>query len=190
MQTLSKEELETEKEFFFNKIKQGCLFIHPTDTIYGIGCNAVDHDAVHKARAAKERYTSPFSVIAPSKEWIRQNCEVDEKAEKWLAKLPGPYTLILKLKNKDAVAPNVNMDRDTLGIRIPEHWFAKVVEELKIPVITTSANVTNDNFMTSEENLNPNIASKMDFIVYEGEKHGRPSKIVDLTKEEIKVKER
>ena len=190
MDILSKEEFETEISLFEDKIKEGALFIHPTDTIYGIGCNAMLHDAVYKVREAKDRHTVPFSVIAPSKEWIRENCIINAEAEKWLDKLPGPYTLIVTLKNKDAIAPNVNMDMDTLGVRIPDHWFSKVVEELRIPIITTSANVTSEDFMTSEEDLNPRVASKIEFMIYEGEKHGRPSKIIDLTSNEILVKER
>jgi len=185
MQTISKDEFKVEKEIFFNKIKQGSLFIHPTDTIYGIGCDATNHDAVYKVRETKERYINPFSVIAPSKEWVRENCEVNEQVEEWLDKLPGPYTLILKIKNKEALAPNVNMDMDTIGVRIPDHWFSEVVSELKIPIITTSANITQDDFMTSEEDLHPKVKTYMEFMVYEGEKKGRPSKIVDLTKEEM-----
>jgi len=184
MHTLSKDEFETQKEIFFTKIREGYLFIHPTDTIYGIGCDATNHDSVYKVRETKERYTAPFSVIAPSKEWIKQNCHVDKQAEKWINKLPGPYTLILKLKNKEAIAPNVNMDLDTLGVRIPDHWFSKLANEIGIPLVTTSANVTKDNFMTSEDDLDAKVASHMEFMVYEGEKKGRPSKIVDLTKDE------
>ena len=127
MDILSKEEFEVEMDIFEIKIKEGELFIHPTDTIYGIGCNAMLHDSVYKVRETKNRHTVPFSVIAPSKDWIRENCEVNKKAEGWLKKLPGPYTFILNLKNKDAIAPNVNMDMDTLGVRIPDHWFSKNV---------------------------------------------------------------
>lgn len=190
MQNISKEELNTENIIFFNKIKEGSLFIHPTDTIYGIGCDATNQKAVYKVRETKERYTTPFSVIAPSKEWIRENCEINEKGEEWLNKLPGPYTLILKLKNKGAIAPNVNVDLDTLGVRIPDHWFSEVVAKIGIPIVTTSANITKSNFMTSEEDLDPKIASKIDFMVYEGEKHGKPSKLVDLTKDDVGVIER
>jgi len=190
MQTISKEEIESEKIIFFHKIKEGALFIHPTDTIYGIGCDASNSDAVYRVREAKKRYTSPFSVIAPSISWINENCEVNKKAQEWLHKLPGPYTLILKLKNKDAIAANVNMDMETLGVRIPDHWFSKIVAELEVPIVTTSANVTQSEFMTSEENLDPKISSKIDFIIYEGEKHGKPSRLIDLTKKDIEVIER
>jgi len=57
MQNISKDELKAEKTIFYNKIKEGSLFIHPTDTIYGIGCNATNHKSVYKVREAKERYT-------------------------------------------------------------------------------------------------------------------------------------
>jgi len=190
MDILSKEEFETQIDMLGMKIKEGCLFIHPTDTIYGIGCNALLREAVYALREAKQRHSVPFSLIAPSKDWIRENCEVDEKVEQWLEKLPGPYTLILKLKNKEAIAANVNMDMGTIGVRIPDHWFSDVVKKLGFPIVTTSANLTGENFMTSVEDLDSSIKSKVEFVIYEGEKKGKPSQIVDLTKGEIDVKER
>ena len=60
--------------------------------------------------------------------------------------------LILKMKNKDALADNVAPGLDTVGIRIPDHWFSMIANILKIPLVTTSANVVGDNFMTSMEN--------------------------------------
>lgn len=180
MQTLSKEEING---VVLEAIKQGTVFIHPTDTIYGIGCNALSYDSVKKIREIKERYNRPFSVIAPSKAWIYANCEVNEEAEKWIQKLPGPYTLILKLLKKECIAENVNTDLDTVGVRIPDHWFSGVVNKLGFPVVTTSANIIHENFMTSIEDLDPKISSKVEFTIYEGEKNGKPSKLIDLTKE-------
>lgn len=188
MKILTKEEIDVNKEVILEVIKNGTVFIHPTDTIYGIGCNALDEECVDKIREIKGRPEAPFSVIVPSKDWIRKNCVVNKEAEKWLEKLPGPYTLILKAR--DNIAKNVAPGLDTLGVRIPDHWFSKIVEELNIPVVTTSANRVGEDFMTSLENIDDDIKMGVEFIVYEGEKHGRPSKIVDLTKEEIKVKER
>ncbi|MBU1704800.1 MAG: threonylcarbamoyl-AMP synthase [Nanoarchaeota archaeon] len=186
MQVLTKDEFELHKEELLMKIKEGAVFIHPTDTIYGIGCNAKSEKAVRKVRDIKERYERPFSVIAPSKDWIKKNCH---DGESWLSKLPGPYTLILKLKDKNCIVSEVNNGMDTLGVRIPDHWFTVVASEAKVPLITTSANITGNDFMTTLDNLDPKIAAKIDFIVYEGEKHGRPSKIVDLTSGE-KITER
>ncbi len=189
MRILTKEEFEQEKLVLSEAIWNGAVFIHPTDTIYGVGCNALLSKSVKKIRMAKKRYESPFSVIAPSKEWIHENCLVSEEANKWIGKLPGPYTLILELKNKDCIAPDVNNNMPTLGIRMPDHWFSGIVKELAFPIITTSANVAGGNFMRTAEDLDQKIKNKVDFIIYEGEKHGKPSKIIDLTRE-IKIIER
>jgi tRNA threonylcarbamoyl adenosine modification protein (Sua5/YciO/YrdC/YwlC family) len=94
--------------------------------------------------------------------------------------LPGPYTLILKTK-KQCVAENVAPDLDTLGIRIPDHWFSNFVNEIDIPIVTTSVNKSSEDFMTSLDDLDSEIKSRVDFIVNEGEKKGNTSKIIDLT---------
>ena len=188
MKIYNKEKFNENKEKILTKIKEGAIFIYPTDTIYGIGCDARNFEAVKRIRELKNRDEKPFSVIAPSKEWIRKNCVINENAEKWLKKLPGPYTFILNVKN--SVAKNVAPGLSTLGVRIPDHWFSELVAELGLPVVTTSANKAGGNFMTSIENLDDDIKPKVEFVIYEDEKHGSPSKIVDLTGEEIKVKER
>ena len=190
MNILTKEEFHVNFDDIKISIEEGAVFIHPTDTIYGIGCDATNRDAVKKIRDIKDRHESPFSIIAPNKEWILENCHVNEKAKEWIDKLPGAYTLILKLKNKEAIAPNVNFDMETLGVRIPEHWFGEAVSKIEKPIVTTSANKSGEDFMTSLDDLNPRIQSDIEFIIYEDEKHGRPSTIVDLTKEEPVVRRR
>ncbi len=190
MQRLNKDEFHIRKVEILLKIKEGAVFIYPTDTIYGIGANALNHDAVKKIRDAKNRYEMPFSVIAPSKDWIRENCEINKRVEEWIEKLPGPYTLILKLKNNDAIEQIVNAGMKTIGVRIPDHWITEISSELNLPIVTTSANITGSPFITSLDNLDVNIKSKVDFAINEGDLKGRPSTLVDLTKEEEEIKER
>ena len=180
--------MELRKEEILDRIKKGAIFIHPTDTVYGMSCNALNDKAVEKLRKVKEQFDRPFSVWVPSLKWIRENCLVDKKVEEWLKKLPGPYTLILKLKNKKAVSKQVVLNSENLGVRLPEHWFGKIVESLGFPIVTTSVNKAGDSFMTSLENMDENIKSKIDFLIYERKKEARPSKIIDLV--EGKVKER
>lgn len=182
MRIINKDELDLQENFILNKIASGELFLHPTDTIYGLGCNATDSEAVKSLRALKKRPDKPLSVIAPSKEWIKENCVLPEEHEKWLDKLPGPYTLLLELQNKNAVSGEVTKSLNTIGVRIPEHWISETVSKLRQPVITTSANVVGENFMTSLDNLSSEIKQGLHFVIYEGEKNGSPSKIVDLTK--------
>lgn len=181
---VTKEEFRLQKDTFCEDIEEGAVFIHPTDTIYGLGANATSQSAVKDIREIKQREKQPFSVIAPSKEWIKSNCVVNREAEKWLDKLPGPYTLILRLRNRNCVAENVAPGLNSLGVRIPNHWFSGVVRELGIPIVTTSTNVKGRSFMTSLEDLDQEIAKKVDFIIYEGEKQGKPSEIIDLTEGE------
>jgi L-threonylcarbamoyladenylate synthase len=190
MDVLSKDEFDINFDDIKMSIEEGALFIHPTDTIYGIGCDATNNRAVRKVRDIKDRNDSPFSVIAPSKEWIMRHCEVNGKCREWIDKLPGPYTLILKLKNKNNIAANVNSGLDTLGVRIPDHWIKDAVKKIGRPIITTSANKSGEDFMTSLENLNPKIEEYMDFIIYENEKHGRPSILVDLTGKKPVIRKR
>lgn len=187
MPLISKTELDQNKEVFLKEIKSGIVFVYPTDTIYGIGCDATNSLSVMKIRKIKERQDLPFSVVAPSKDWIRENCVVDDEAEEWLDKLPGPYTLILKLKNKSCVSREVNLDLDTIGVRIPDHWFTdEVISSIGKPVVTTSVNKHGEEYMVSIDNLDSSIWPE--YIFYEGKKDGSPSKIIDLTGKEPVVK--
>lgn len=188
MKIFTREDIEVNKEVIFEVIRNGAVFIHPTDTIYGIGCNAKLAHPVKKVREIKERPDAPFSVIAPGKEWIRKHCVLGKEGEEWLEKLPGPYTLVLK--HRDCIAKNVAPGLDTLGVRIPGHWFSKIVEELGFPIVTTSANKSGENFMTSIDDLDSDVAKDISFVIYEGEKHGCPSMIVDLTKGKAEIKKR
>ena len=188
MRILNFDEFEMEKAAIIDYIVQCCVFIHPTDTIYGIGCNAQNSDAVKKVRELKGRAANPFSVIAPSMDWIHENCIVTKQAEEWIKKLPGPYTLIFKLKT-NCVAKKVNSGLKTLGIRVPNHWIKDVVSEADFPIVTTSVNKSRQDYMTSLEDMDPDIKGSIDFILYEGKKEGKPSKIIDLT-EKAKIIER
>ena len=188
MRILNFDELEMERPSIIDAVARGAVFIYPTDTIYGIGCNAQLSNSVKKIRLLKSRASNPFSVIAPSIEWVYESCMVTKEGEEWLGKLPGPYTLIFKLKN-NCVAKEVNPGLKTLGIRIPNHWIRKLVAEAEMPVVTTSVNRSNEDYMTSLEDLDASIKSGVDFILYEGKKEGKPSRIVDLT-ENARVIER
>lgn len=188
MRVLSFDEFKIEKLSIIDSIIQGAVFIHPTDTIYGIGCNAQNSNSVKKIRRLKARATNPFSVIAPSFEWLKENCIVTKEAEEWLEKLPGPYTLIFKLRN-NCVAKETNFSLNTLGVRIPNHWIKDIVTEADVPVVSTSVNKSSEDYMTSLEDLDPSIKAGIDFALYEGKKEGKPSKIIDLTGK-VKVIER
>jgi len=190
MKLINKKEFYDKKDIFLEEMKKGKIFVYPTDTIYGIGCDASNNDSVKKIRKIKKRDDKPFSVIAPNKKWILENCFVSEKVEKWLDKLPGNYTLILELKNWEAVSSSVNAGLDNLGIRIPKHWFSEIVSELGVPFVTTSVNLAREKNMTSIDDIDKDVKNKVDYIIYEGLKQGKPSTIVNLINNKEDILER
>lgn len=190
MEILSKEEFLQHSEKYKKKIRSGSVFIYPTDTIYGIGCNALDDASVNRIREIKKRPTLPFSIIAPGKKWIIENCMLNKDAEKWLDKLPGPYTFVVNLKNEKAISGSVKPSLETIGVRIPDNWFSAFISETGLPVVTTSVNIHGEPYMTSLEDLDAGIKSKVDFIIYDGVKTGKPSTLVIFNKNNTEIKER
>src|SRR3989344_1548803 len=127
------ETMKMNQQELTKKILQGKIFIYPTDTIYGIGCNALNKEAVEKIREIKQRDKKPFSIIAPSFDWIKEKCIIDCELENYL---PGKYTIILKKKDKNFLL--WVSDTDSLGIRIPNHEFCDKIRQANVPFITTS----------------------------------------------------
>jgi L-threonylcarbamoyladenylate synthase len=187
MRVINKDELKLDKKLVAELKKS--VFIYPTDTIYGIGCDATDAKLVSMIRKIKQSQEQPFSIIIPNKNMVFQYCETDEKTNEWMKKLPGPYTLIFNVKKK-FIAGNVNPQGNTIGIRIPNHWFYDYIKKMKIPIVTTSANISGGDFMTSLEDLDEEIKRQVDFIVYDGPIKGRPSNIIHLEKEVVEIKDR
>lgn len=174
--------IEDHYDEMVKSIKDGLIFIYPTDTIYGIGCNAYHKESVAKIRRLKQRELKPFSIIAPHMEWIDEFCMIKAGAEIHLAKLPGPYTLIMRLRDENKIPEEVNpLGNGTIGVRMPHHWFAKLITQVGVPFITTSVNISGMPYMTSLETLDETIKNNVDFIIYEGENSGKESTKIDLT---------
>ncbi|MBU2576740.1 MAG: threonylcarbamoyl-AMP synthase [Nanoarchaeota archaeon] len=160
---------------FVEDIKNGAVFIYPTDTIYGLGCDATNEESVKMIKDLKYRDSGkPMSVIAPSVEWIKKNCEVtEEMLEKYL---PGPYTLILKKKDSKFLM-NAS-STETLGVRIPDSEFTRLVEKAGVPFITTSVNFVGEPFAVMISDIAKEILDKVDIVIGVGKLDGRPSTLI------------
>ncbi len=161
-------------------IRAGKILIYPTDTVYGIGCNAAKAASVRKLRELTGK-TQPLSVIAPGRAWILQHCNVPAG---WLDKLPGPYTLIVEKKRPllAAAAPG-----PAIGVRIPAHSFAGLVAEARVPFVTTSANKHGAAVPRKLAEMDHDLSEAVDIIVEHGTLGGTPSQVVDLTGPESRV---
>jgi len=158
------------------KILAGGIFIYPTDTLYGIGCDASNQQAVEKIREIKGRDSKPFSVIAPSFDWIEEHLIIDNDLD--LKKyLPGAYTIILK--KKDTKFLSWVSPTDSLGVRIPNNNFCFQLQKLNIPIITTSVNFSGQASSLSLEEIPKEIKDKVDFIIESKETlSGKPSSLI------------
>lgn len=184
---ITKDELHSEP-LLIERLKNS-VFIYPTDTIYGIGCDANNDYLVNRLREIKNRPEQPFSIIVPDKEAIVNNCDVKKEHVSWINKLPGPFTFVMSVK-KNFFSKNVNPSMKTVGVRMPDHWISGLAKEMNTPIVTTSVNLHGEDFMTSIDDINPEIKRKVDYIIYEGPIEGKPSTIVHLEENGVRVKER
>jgi L-threonylcarbamoyladenylate synthase len=166
------------KRGIIDAIKSGSIFIYPTDTVYGIGCNAENRKSVKKIREMK-RTDHPFSVIAPSKKWINYKLLVSHP--EYLKKLPGPYTFIFKKKRESYLSDTG--PGNSLGVRIPRHSFTEIISRSGVPFVTTSANISGQSTIRSVKDITKSMLDHIDFVIDAGTLGGRPSTIIDLTKE-------
>ncbi len=157
-------------------LKTGVI-IYPTDTVYGIGCNAENEKLIERIFAIKERdRKKPMSVIAPGKEWILKNCIVSKEIlDKYL---PGKYTLLLIKKDPEFLAA-ATAGSNTLGVRIPAHPFSRLVRKAGISFITTSANLSGQKPAKSISEIPEKVLDAVDLIIDGGRLEGIPSAIVD-----------
>lgn len=169
---------EIKNNEIIKRIKSGEILIYPTDTVYGIGCNALKAASVQEVKKIKNTENKPFSIIAPSKEWIYKNLKVSNKS--YIQKLPGPFTFILEMK-KRATARNVNPGYKTMGIRIPNHPFSNIIKSAKVPFITTSINISGEKPARTIDQIPNSIKKRVDIIIDGGYLPNYPSTIIDLT---------
>ncbi len=155
------------------------LVIYPTDTLYGLGCNALSQKAVDKIYALKKREAGkPLSIIVADFPMLLEYCTVSSAQERILhALLPGPYTFILPLRKKLPVSPSLS-----IGIRVPEHMFMRqVAKELKMPIVSTSANVSGQKGASELRELDAGVASAAGLIIDGGKcNYAQGSTIIDL----------
>lgn len=147
------------------EILAGKIFIYPTDTIYGLGCDATNKASVDKIKEIKTRdKDKPLSLIAPSLQWIKENLIIEEELKNKIKNyLPGPYTLILKKKDPNFLS--WVSSSDSLGVRIPDHEITKVIQDSGVPFITTSVNLSGEPFAKSLNEIPTTIKNQVDHII-------------------------
>ncbi|SCG86194.1 L-threonylcarbamoyladenylate synthase [Methanobacterium congolense] len=168
-------------ELALNILREGGVVVYPTDTLYGIGVNIFNEDAVERVFSIKKRSRSkPLSVCLPKVESISKVAYMDSETEKIVRKLlPGPFTLILN--KKECISSTLTAGEAKIGVRIPD---SRVSMELsrEFPVTATSANISGMKVPESSEGVYKQIGGSVDLILDAGTfKESLPSTVVDLT---------
>ena len=162
---------EEELNIAANCIKDGKLVIFPTETVYGIGANALDEDAVDSIFIAKGRANdNPLIVHISDFSMLEKLVEEPTKLEQKLmdAFMPGPFTLILK--KKDIIPDNVSANLDTVGIRMPANKIAHdLIKTTNLPIAAPSANISSRPSGTKVEDIKEEFQNKVDIIIDGGE---------------------
>ena len=161
----------------------GELVIFPTETVYGIGVNSLDKDAVDKIFIAKGRQCdNPLIVHVSNFEMLFNLVEEPNEIERKLINsfMPGPFTIILKKKN--IIPDNVTCGLDTVGIRFPENEIARsIIEYTSLPIAAPSANLSSRPSGTKIDDIKDEFNNKVNIIVDGGEtKIGLESTVVKV----------
>ena len=172
------------------EIKKGNLVAFPTETVYGLGADALNEKAVAKIFQAKERpFNDPLIAhIADIKELYRLSRQVPPVALK-LAKAfwPGPLTLVLK--KSELVSDIVTADLDTVAVRMPADNIAlNLIREAKTPIAAPSANLFGRTSPTTAQHVADDLGGKIEMII-DGDrtKVGVESTVLDVTVEPVRV---
>ena len=168
-------------------LKRGGLIIYPTETLYGIGADATNALAVKKLSQYKERpFNKPYSIAVSDRKMAEEYAKLNQTAENLYKEfLPGPLTVISKGKHK--VAPGIESEDGTLGIRIPDYKFVTdIIKSFCKPITSTSANASYKKRPYKISDIFENISAKqkalIDLVIDAGElPHNEPSTVIDTT---------
>lgn len=163
-------------------LKAGGLILYPTDTVWGIGCDATNEEAVAKIYALKRSENKHAMLVL---------CHSAEQIVRYVDRAPGiafevmelatsPLTLILP--GAVGVAPNLIPEERTLGVRVPDHEFCRLLlRRFGRPIVSTSANISGEKSPKGLADVATAIVEGVDYVVnprFQGRPTGKPSSII------------
>ncbi|OGU29045.1 MAG: threonylcarbamoyl-AMP synthase, partial [Ignavibacteria bacterium GWA2_35_9] len=171
-----------------NILRNGGVIIYPTDTVYGIGCDIFNKEALERIFAIKNDAGSKlFSFICSDLKDIAKYAKVSDYAYRMMKHLlPGPYTFILPAAKQ--VPKKLWSKRKTVGIRVPNHPISlSIVKELGHPIISTSATNRKGEVVYDPFEIKNIFNSQVDLMLASGNLMGAPSSVIDLSDDEPEV---
>lgn len=173
-------------------LKDGGVIIYPTDTIYGIGCDILNHKSVERIteimniKKDKTMFSFICSDLSHLSDYSKPLNNTIFKIMKSV--LPGPYTFILNASNK--VPKLLSSKKKTVGIRVPDNNIIReIVKELGNPILSKSIKDEDQilEYTTDPELINERYGDLVDIVIDGGFGDNEPSTIIDCTGEEIEI---
>ncbi len=166
-------------------IRGGGLVAFPTETVYGLGANALDGRAVAGIFAAKNRPAiNPVIVHVAKRDDAAKFVEVDDRARGLMqAFWPGPLTMILPKKKDGGISDLVSAGLETVAIRMPNHPVAlQLIERAGVPIAAPSANASGEPSATTPKHVQESLGDRVPFILAGGASAvGLESTVLDLS---------
>ena len=165
-------------------LKNGGVILYPTDTVWGLGCDATNEKAVAKIFEIKQRVDSKSLILlASNMDMVSRYIKVvPEIAEQLVEVTDTPLTIIYP--GAIGLAPNTIAQDKSVGIRIPSHPFCEqLLKKFHRPIVSTSANISGEPTPVTFGQINQKIIESVDFIAddsFEEGSTGKPSSIIKL----------
>ena len=163
-------------------LKEGGLILYPTDTVWGIGCDATNEEAVQRIYTLKksENKHSMLVLCHSADQLVRDVNRAPGIAFEVMEMATSPLTLILP--GATGVAKNLIPEEGTLGVRIPDHEFCRLLlRKLGRPIVSTSANISGEKTPRTLPESVPEIVAGVDYVVnprFQGRPTGKSSSII------------
>lgn len=148
-------------------LKSGGTILYPTDTIWGIGCDATNIDAINKIFEIKKREkTKSMIILVESEKRLQDLVEVPEMAWEIIDLSEKPVTIVYD--NPRGLPKEILAEDGSIGIRlIKENFCKKLISKLNKPLVSTSANFSGDQSPMKFADINPEIVNLVDYAVEE-----------------------
>ena len=183
--------MNTEIHNAFEVIQNGGIILYPTDTVWGIGCDATNPEAVAKIYKLKQRAETQSMIVLMNGEKMMYNVfkNIPEVAWQILDLSEKPTTLILD--EPINVAKNIIAADNSLGVRIVKEPFCfKLLERMKKPLVSTSANISGQPTPIAFKDISQEIINGVDYVVnlHRDKIAGKPSTIIKITNDsQVKI---
>jgi len=168
-------------------LKDGKIICYPTDTLYGLGADIFNKNAVKKIFNIKKRpFNLPISIAVSDKKSIEEIAYTNHNSDLIIKKfLPGKLSIILK--KKDIIPKILTGGTDKISIRIPDNKITKELTDKFGPITCTSANVHNYPTPNLINEINMLFKDKISVYLDGGNLSSKPSTIIDLSSRKIKI---